>query len=112
MRSLRDFLAVREDARDAATERLLRGQRAGLGDEELRASIAGAWRRIEQARFAPRPRRAATAGFALYRLLVPSLALVCLLCGLWIGQSLESPDLYGSALSGLARPPILAELDP
>jgi len=96
-----------DDARDGIAERLLRRRRAGLSDAQLSASIAGAWRRIEQRRFPARPPRRRQ-----HPLLVPSLALLCFLCGLWIGVSLEFDDQYGAVMSDLASHPLIAELAP
>ena len=89
----------------------LRDGRARMSDAELRSAIAGAWRRIEartmrQAASAPRPLP------ALHRAWVPVLAaLACFLIGFVIGAA-QRPAGYESALSDLARHPILAELDP
>jgi hypothetical protein len=107
MRELRQSM----DARNAATEALLRGRRAALDEEELHAAIAGAWRRIERERFRLPPRRR-SAWRGLLRLLVPSMALACFLVGLCIGLSLEPTFTYDSTLSDLARHPLLAELAP
>jgi len=93
-------------------EALLRGRKPALGDADLRAAIAGAWRRIEQERLRRPPMSDGGAWHGLRRLLVPSMALACFLVGLCIGLSLEANFTYESALSDLASHPILAEFAP
>ena len=108
-----DHLPGRQEdaARDAATEALLRGRTAHLSDRELHATIAGAWRRIEERRLGGRQVESRPHEWSgLGRLLVPALALGCFLLGLLIGMSWH-PAGYEFVLNDLASHP-MTELAP